>query len=171
MVPPGVTLHDCTAVPPDAVFAVTLKLFETRDSAAVGVQLTVLPLSAAPDGDVVKVNVTLPPAGSVAASWYEYATSCVAVVTGELVKIGVEGCVCDPPPLPEPHAIVIVRHANNTMVNGRNLQSRIEIALPGRGSPTDFKCSGMGVVLKPRNYRPTASKSAVIPRQRRKHAV
>jgi len=70
-VPPGVTVHDCVAVPPDAVFAVTLKLFETRDSAAVGVQLIVLPLRAAPDGDVVKVKLTLPPAGSVAASWYE----------------------------------------------------------------------------------------------------
>jgi hypothetical protein len=31
MVPPGVTVQDCWAVPPEAVAAVTAKLLETRD--------------------------------------------------------------------------------------------------------------------------------------------
>jgi hypothetical protein len=53
IVPPGVTVQDCEAVPPEVVVAVTAKLLDTRDSAAVGVHVTVLPLRAAPVGDVV----------------------------------------------------------------------------------------------------------------------
>jgi len=53
---------------PDVVVAVTAKLFDTRDWAAVGVQVIVLPLRAAPVGDEVREKVTDPPAGSMAAS-------------------------------------------------------------------------------------------------------
>jgi len=48
--------------------AMASKLFETRDSAAVGVQLIVLPASVEPAGSVTSEKVTVPPAGSVAAN-------------------------------------------------------------------------------------------------------
>jgi hypothetical protein len=51
------------------VVAVTVKLFETRDCAGAGVQVSVLPLRVALLGAAVSENVTVPPAGSVAASW------------------------------------------------------------------------------------------------------
>jgi hypothetical protein len=66
IVPPGVTVHDCDAVPPDEEVALTEKLLGTRDCAAVGVQETLSPLTAAPVGDVVSEKETVPPAGSVA---------------------------------------------------------------------------------------------------------
>jgi hypothetical protein len=66
IVPDGVTVHDWVAVPPETVVAVSVKLFATRDCAAAGVQLTVLPLSVAPAGAAVSENITAPPAGSVA---------------------------------------------------------------------------------------------------------
>jgi hypothetical protein len=53
------------AVPPEDV-AVTVKLFEVRDCAAVGVHETAFPLSVAPVGAVVSEYVTAPPAGSTA---------------------------------------------------------------------------------------------------------
>jgi hypothetical protein len=68
-VPVGVTVHDWVALPPEEVVALAVKLLETRDSAAVGVQLIVAPLSVAPAGTVVKEKVTVPPEGSVAAIW------------------------------------------------------------------------------------------------------
>jgi hypothetical protein len=46
--------------------AVTVKLFEARDCEAAGVQLKLLPLSAAPVGPVVRAKLTVPPEGSVA---------------------------------------------------------------------------------------------------------
>ena len=46
--------------------AVTVKLFETRDCSAVGVQEIVFPLSVAPVGSLVKEKVTAVP---VAATW------------------------------------------------------------------------------------------------------
>jgi hypothetical protein len=67
-VPVGVTVHDWVAVPPEEVVAVAAKLFATRDSAAVGPQLIVLPVIVAPDGAVGNEKVTVPPDGSVAAS-------------------------------------------------------------------------------------------------------
>jgi hypothetical protein len=67
-VPVGVTVHDCVAVPPDEVVAMASKPFDARDSAAVGVQLIVLPASVEPAGSVTSEKVTVPPAGSVAAN-------------------------------------------------------------------------------------------------------
>jgi hypothetical protein len=65
-VPVGVTVHDWVALPPEEVVALDTKLLETRDSAAVGVQLIVLPVIVAPVGAVIKEKVTSPPEGSVA---------------------------------------------------------------------------------------------------------
>jgi len=45
-----------------------VKLLETRDSAAAGVQLIVLPLRVAPIGAASKEKLTVPPDGSLAAS-------------------------------------------------------------------------------------------------------
>ena len=67
-VPVGVTVHDCIADAPPLPVAVTVKLFETRDCAEVGVQETVLPLSVAPVGAAVSAKLTEPPAESLAAS-------------------------------------------------------------------------------------------------------
>jgi hypothetical protein len=67
-VPVGVTVHDWVALPPEELVAFAVKLLETRDSAAVGPQLMVLPLSVAPEGAVVNEKVTVPPEGSVAAN-------------------------------------------------------------------------------------------------------
>ena len=66
MVPFGVTVQDCVAVPPSEVVAVTVKLFASRDWEAPGVQARLLPLRAAPVGEVVNAKLTVPPAGSVA---------------------------------------------------------------------------------------------------------
>jgi len=68
IVPFGVTLQDCLAVPPEALVAVKVKLFAVRDCGAVGVHVRVLPESAAPLGAVERENVTAPPDGSVAAA-------------------------------------------------------------------------------------------------------
>src|SRR5271163_1889703 len=67
IVPAGVTVHDCIAVPPDVVVAAIVKTSDIRDCAAAGVQASVPPLSVVPLGAVVSENVTEPPAGSVAA--------------------------------------------------------------------------------------------------------
>jgi hypothetical protein len=64
----GVTVHDWVALPPEDVVAFAVKLLATRDFAAVGAEVMVAPLSAAPDGTVTNERVTVPPAGSVAAS-------------------------------------------------------------------------------------------------------
>jgi len=68
IVPPGVTVQDCEAVPPEEVVAVTAKLLGARDCAAVGDQVIMFPLRAAPVGELVRAKVTPPPAGSTAAS-------------------------------------------------------------------------------------------------------
>jgi len=65
-VPAGETVHDCVAVPPSEVVAVTVKLFDTRDWAGAGVQASVLPVRAAPVGLAVSEKLTVPPEGSVA---------------------------------------------------------------------------------------------------------
>src|SRR5580700_8752927 len=67
-VPTGVTIQDCVALPPEEVVASAVKLLETRDSAAAGVQLIVLPLRVAPIGAASKEKLTVPPDGSLAAS-------------------------------------------------------------------------------------------------------
>jgi hypothetical protein len=66
MVPLGVTLNFWFVLPPSLVFAVITKSSSVRDSAWVGVQVTVAPLREAPVGAVVNANETVPPEGSVA---------------------------------------------------------------------------------------------------------
>ena len=68
-VPVGLTVHDCCAFPPEVVLARAVKLLATRDWAAAGVQLIVFPLSVAPIGEAARAKLTVPPEGSVAASW------------------------------------------------------------------------------------------------------
>ncbi len=68
IVPEGETLKDWGALPPSEVVAVIVKEFAVRDCAAVGVHDNVLPFSVAPVGAVVSWKLTVPPAGSVAAT-------------------------------------------------------------------------------------------------------
>ena len=56
IVPPGVTVQDCEAVPPEELVAVAAKLLGARDCAAVGVQVMVFPLREAPVGELVTAN-------------------------------------------------------------------------------------------------------------------
>jgi hypothetical protein len=51
--------------------AVTVKPLGVRDWFQFGVQVRVVPFSAAPSGALVRLNVTAPPAGSVADIVYE----------------------------------------------------------------------------------------------------
>jgi hypothetical protein len=54
IVPLGVTVQDCVALPPSEVFAVNVNEFEVRAWLAVGVQSTPEPLTTAPVGPLVK---------------------------------------------------------------------------------------------------------------------
>jgi len=61
MVPEGVTVQDCVVGALPGALADTVKLFEVRACAAVGVHETVLPLRVAPVGALAMANVTALP--------------------------------------------------------------------------------------------------------------
>jgi hypothetical protein len=65
-VPFGDTVQDWVELPPAAELAVTVKLLETRDCAAVGVQVIVLPVRAAPVGAAVRAKFTVAPEATLA---------------------------------------------------------------------------------------------------------
>ncbi len=91
IVPVGVTSNGCVATPPLVVRASTTNEFFVRDCAWLGVQDKVSPLSAAPAGPVINLNVTLPPAGSLAEMEYEYGSPSFAAVGAVLLNTGAGG--------------------------------------------------------------------------------
>jgi hypothetical protein len=101
--PFGVTFHVCVALPPTAVFAVTVNEFAIRDCACVGVQETVFASNVALKGPDVSANVTALPSGDVAIGVYVYVIPSSAASGGVLVKFGEAGGI-EPDPLPPPQA-------------------------------------------------------------------
>jgi hypothetical protein len=109
--PFGVKLHVCVALPPAAVFAVTVNEFAIRDCACVGVQETVFAPNVALKGPDVSANVTALPSGDVAIGVYVYVIPSSAAIGGVLVNVGVAGIFVPPPP---PQPIKIFAATNRT---------------------------------------------------------